>query len=172
MASNPTLSQIKVGNVVYDICDASTRSSIIQMQDSISQKADINHTHDVTAITSGNLPIAHGGTGASSVTQALTNLGIKMTKGYYNSRTDENGVSDVRHNLGVTPSTFLISPLVTTSNEQNSAGHYGPSTIIKAVHPVIWSLNTNQCQVRWWRDDQDRWVHDAQGLHFYWLAIQ
>ena len=37
MASNPTLSQIKVGNVVYDICDASTRNSIVQIQNSISQ---------------------------------------------------------------------------------------------------------------------------------------
>lgn len=28
MASNPTLSQIKVGNVVYDICDTSARNNI------------------------------------------------------------------------------------------------------------------------------------------------
>ena len=165
MASNPTLSQIKVGNVVYDICDASTRSSIIQMQDSISQKADINHTHDVTAITSGNLPIAHGGTGASTVTQALTNLGIR--RGIHTDSTNENGVSDVRHNMGVTPSVFLIGPLITTATENG-----GPNTIHRAAHPVIWSLNKNQCQVRWWRDDSNKWISDSQGLHFYWVAIR
>lgn len=35
MASNPTLSQIKVGNVVYDICDANVRNNVSSLNNSV-----------------------------------------------------------------------------------------------------------------------------------------
>ena len=38
------------------------------------RKADYNHTHDASGITSGTLPIARGGTGGTTATEAATNL--------------------------------------------------------------------------------------------------
>lgn len=35
MASNPTLSQIKVGNVVYDICDTNVRNNVSSLNNSV-----------------------------------------------------------------------------------------------------------------------------------------
>lgn len=42
MASNPTLSQIKVGNVVYDICDTTARKAIANNTKIITTAANVN----------------------------------------------------------------------------------------------------------------------------------
>lgn len=54
MASNPTLSQIKVGNVVYDICDANTRSSVSSLQEEVSSLQNSVTTLNNSVTTLGN----------------------------------------------------------------------------------------------------------------------
>lgn len=39
-------------------------------------KSDVNHNHSASNITAGTLPVARGGTGATTAAAALTNLGI------------------------------------------------------------------------------------------------
>ena len=45
------------------------------------QLAVSNHTHSASNITSGTLPISRGGTGATSASSALSNLGITISSG-------------------------------------------------------------------------------------------
>lgn len=62
MASNPTLSQIKVGNVVYDICDTSARNSINTLKD----KNPSSWFMTVSAQKS--VPISSGGAASTTIT--------------------------------------------------------------------------------------------------------
>jgi hypothetical protein len=51
------------------------------IQTQINGKANSSHTHSVDNITSGILPMARGGTGVTSVTALLTNLGLSKASG-------------------------------------------------------------------------------------------
>lgn len=48
---------------------------IDQITEAISTKSDIDHKHDISDVISGSLPIANGGTGATTAEEALVNLG-------------------------------------------------------------------------------------------------
>ncbi len=68
-------------------------NAIISRGTDISNKADINHKHSSTDITSGTLPINRGGTGATTAASVLTNLGLTATA------TELNYVGGVTSNI-------------------------------------------------------------------------
>lgn len=60
---------------VYDTANKPTPADI--------GAAASSHNHSASNITSGTLPIARGGTGASDIWNALTNLGLRQFRTYY-----------------------------------------------------------------------------------------
>ena len=67
--------------------------------------ASTSHSHSASAITSGTLPITRGGTGATTASNARTNLGFKTTT--FTATTDGSSFSKVPTSI-LTPSTGVI----------------------------------------------------------------
>lgn len=60
---------------VASLQDLSDYVTSNELEEGLNTKAPLSHSHSASQITSGTLPITHGGTGATSSSGALTNLG-------------------------------------------------------------------------------------------------
>ena len=77
MTSNPTLSQIKVGNVVYDICDTSARNEISSLNNSVTTLINKNPSNWFTT-ASASKSVTVTGTTTSSTGGATSNSTNKL----------------------------------------------------------------------------------------------
>lgn len=79
--------------------------------------ADNSHNHSASNITSGTLPIARGGTGATTAAAALTNLGISnsIKTGTYTGSCSNYGYNQTV-NLGCSPKWVFFFPLISGSS--------------------------------------------------------
>lgn len=81
--THPGLSYISDLNENVKSALTSIRGNVTSVEQDVSAletgKADTDHVHSASDITSGTLPISRGGTGASSVASALANLGLTGT---------------------------------------------------------------------------------------------
>lgn len=68
--------------------------TLTELENALTEKADVEHSHSADDVTSGTLPIARGGTGASSVNSAVTNLFVRGSYTASNA-VDANSITGV-----------------------------------------------------------------------------
>lgn len=102
MASNPTLSQIKVGNVVYDICDTTARNSITSLDNSVSSL-----DNSISSLNNSVSSLNNRLNTIVSVSSDATDVGT--------------GTYHRKHAITLTPGTYLI--LVGCFFASNSSGY-------------------------------------------------
>lgn len=122
-------------------------------------KADATHAHAAGDITSGVLPIARGGTGATTRASALKALGI--ARGQFVGDTSTNGAASVSHGLGARPTSVVV-----TLNGENLS-----EQVSLRVVPVVIQVTSSIIQVRLKDTATKSWVNAALPLRFYWEAV-
>lgn len=101
----------------------------------------VTHYHNASNINSGTLPIARGGTGASSAEQALLNLGgMKATKLWQNaSPTSDFTAQTISLDLSGYDAVEIVYRTVTDDD-----GHLSTGMIPKGLSGRMWYMTTSE----------------------------
>ena len=119
---------------------SSTSTNPVQnkvINSALSGKANSTHTHAASDITSGTLPVARGGTGASTVINAWNNLGFKtltsvgtLTRDTTNTTADYwSGTYNIARGFAYVFVNFTLSGAVSSSYTEYAVAHGLPVSV-------------------------------------------
>ena len=158
------------------------------IQTQLDGKAESNHNHSATDITSGTLPISRGGTGATTESEALANLEITATASELNTldgitatttelnycdgvtsniQTQLDGKAESNHNhsaTDITSGTLPISRGGTGATTESGAISNFKTAIVNLIYPVgsyYWSSSSTSPGTLFggtWTQVKDRFV--------------
>lgn len=129
--------------------DYAMASEVSQLQTQVANKIDrvdaatVSHKHFASDITTGTLPISRGGTGASTVSEALTNLG-NIGK-VYSSTPNDKSVAKMEM-VTIASLTLPAGTYVIVGNHQwevNGAGCMYISRLTKSDDSIVYCIVRN-----------------------------